>query len=201
VTAGSPVVALLILRFVDPPITTVQIHRWIQHPEEERRYQFVHLEQISPRLVDAVIASEDARFFQHRGLDWTEIERAVEEKLEDGRLRGASTITQQLARNLFLTTHRSVLRKLAEVPLALLLELFLPKRRILELYLNVIEWGPGIFGIEAAARHHYGVAAAQLSEDQAARLAAILPAPRERSPAAMDSSARRILNRMHRSRP
>jgi monofunctional biosynthetic peptidoglycan transglycosylase len=200
VSIGGPVVAVAGLRVVDPPITTVQIQRWTQHPREQRRYDFVPLDRISAHLVDAVIASEDARFFTHHGLDWTEIERAMEEKLEDGRLRGASTITQQLARNLFLTTHRSILRKAAEVPLALLIELLLPKRRILELYLNVVEWGPGVFGAEAAARYHYGLAASQLSEDQAARLAAILPSPRHRSPSAMDGSARRILSRMRRSR-
>lgn len=191
--------AILGLRVVDPPITTVQIERRIQHPNEPRRYDFVPLERISPNLVGAVIVSEDARFYQHHGLDWTEIGRAVEEKLEDGRLRGASTITQQLARNLFLTTRRSVLRKAAEVPLALLLELLLPKRRILELYLNVVEWGPGVFGAEAAARYHYGVAAADLTREQAARLAAILPSPRKWRPAAMNSAARRILRRMDRA--
>jgi monofunctional biosynthetic peptidoglycan transglycosylase len=150
--------------------------------------------------MEAVVASEDARFFEHHGIDWTEVERAMEEKLHDGRLRGASTITQQLVRNLFLTTNRSVVRKAVEMPLALLAELLLPKHRILELYLNVIEWGPGIFGAEAAARYHYGLAVAQVSRDQAARLAAVLPSPRKRSPAAMDDSARRILERMNRSR-
>jgi monofunctional glycosyltransferase len=197
----APTVAVLGLRLVNPPITTVQIERCIQHPEEKQRYAFVPLERISTHLVDAVIASEDARFYDHHGLDWTEIERAVEEKVEDGRLRGASTITQQLARNLFLTTNRSVVRKAAEVPLALLLELLLPKRRILELYLNVVEWGPGIFGAEAAARYHYGVPAAALTRDQAVRLAAILPSPRKRRPAAMDRAAQRILRRMNQTRP
>lgn len=201
VTIGAPVVAVLSLRVIDPPITTVQIHRWIQHPEEKRHYDFVPLERISPHLAAAVIASEDARFFAHHGLDWTEIERAVEEKLNAGRLRGASTITQQLVRNLFLTTDRSVLRKGVELPLALLAELLLSKHRILELYLNVVEWGPGVFGAEAAARYHYGLAAAGLSREQAARLAAILPSPRKRSPAAMDGSARRIQERMKRSQP
>jgi monofunctional biosynthetic peptidoglycan transglycosylase len=201
VTIGAPVVAVLSLRVIDPPITTVQIHRWIQHPEEKRHYDFVPLERISPHLAAAVIASEDARFFAHHGLDWTEIERAVEEKLNAGRLRGASTITQQLVRNLFLTTDRSVLRKGVELPLALLAEMLLSKHRILELYLNVVEWGPGVFGAEAAARYHYGLAAAGLSREQAARLAAILPSPRKRSPAAMDGSARRIQERMKRSQP
>lgn len=192
----APTLAILGLRLVDPPITTVQIERMIQHPDEPRRYEFVPLDRISPHLSQAVIASEDARFYEHHGLDWTEIGHAVEEKLEDGRLRGASTITQQLARNLFLTTNRSILRKAAEVPLALLLELLLPKRRILELYLNVVEWGPGVFGAEAAAEYHYGVAARALSREQAARLAAILPSPRRRRPREMNAAARRILDRM-----
>jgi monofunctional biosynthetic peptidoglycan transglycosylase len=199
ITFGAPVVAILGLRVVDPPITTVQVQRWIEHPDDQRRYDFVPIDRMSPNLIAAVIASEDARFLEHRGLDWIEIEKAMEERLDDGRMRGASTITQQLARNLFLTTNRSIVRKALEIPLALLVELLLPKHRILELYLNVVEWGPGIFGAEAASRYHYGVAAKQLSEDQAVRLAAILPSPRHRSPGAMDRSAQRIRARMSRS--
>jgi len=121
-----PAVAVLGLRFVDPPFTTVQIQRWMEHPDERRQYDFVPLERISPNLADAVIASEDARFYEHHGLDWTEIGHAVEEKLEDGRLRGASTITQQLARNLFpeeIGRASTLTRKLKEAITALKIEI------------------------------------------------------------------------------
>jgi monofunctional biosynthetic peptidoglycan transglycosylase len=144
-----------------------------------------------------VIAAEDGRFFQHGGLDWFELQRVVEESQKHGRVsRGASTITQQLVKNLFLTTHSAWWRKALEVPLALLAELILPKRRILELYLNVVEWGPGIYGAEAAARSHYGASAAALGREQAARLAALLPAPRQRRPERMNRYAAIILRRM-----
>jgi monofunctional biosynthetic peptidoglycan transglycosylase len=196
VAIGAPATAVLALRVIDPPITTVRIHRWIQHPDERQHYNFIPLGRISPHLVKAVIAAEDARFYQHCGLDWIEMQRALEERQHGGRVRGASTITQQLVRNLFLTTDRSLVRKAVEIPLALLAELLLSKRRILELYLNVVEWGPGIFGAGAAAEYHYGVAASDLSRNQAARLAAILPSPRRRQPDRMNAGARRILKRM-----
>ena len=138
----------------------------------------VPLERIAPPLAEAVVLSEDAAFFGHSGFDWREIRNAAEENWRAGRtVRGASTLTQQLAKNLYLGTERSYVRKLREAGVAVKLERALSKRRILSLYLNVAEWGPGVFGAEAAARHWFGVAAADLDVAQAAALAAMLPAP------------------------
>jgi monofunctional biosynthetic peptidoglycan transglycosylase len=148
-------------------------------PRARLRHRWVPYERISPTLKRAVIAAEDARFADHDGVDWEAIERAFERNLRGGRIsHGGSTITMQLAKNLFLTGERSYLRKAQELVIAYMLEAVLGKDRILELYLNVAEWGVGVFGAEAAARHHFGVGAAQLSAAQAARLAAMLPRPR-----------------------
>jgi len=134
---------------------------------------------ISPQLKRAVVAAEDARFLEHAGLDWDAIERAMEKNEKRGRVvAGASTITQQLAKNLFLSGERSWIRKAQEAIIAGMLEATLSKRRILELYLNVAEWGEGVFGAQAAAEHHFGTSAAALSARQAAWLAAVLPSPR-----------------------
>lgn len=197
----AAVLSLILLRWADPPTTAVQIQRRAQailHGRAyKKQYRFVPLSRISPQLQHAVIAAEDGRFYQHHGIDWLELRKVVDKSVERGRLgRGASTITQQLVKNLFLTTSRSFLRKGAEFVLAPVAELVLPKRRILELYLNVVEWGPGIYGAEAAARHYYGAPAARLSREQAARLAAILPNPLRWKPAHMDSYAAEILDRM-----
>ena len=190
---------LVAYRFVDPPITTVHIQRMVEGlgPGVEFSYAPVPIEAIDEDVRHAVVASEDARFYDHNGLDWVEIESAREQASRRGTSpRGASTITQQLVKNLFLTTHRSWVRKGVEVPLAYLADFILPKERILALYLNVVEWGPGVFGIEEAARYHYGVSAGSLSRNQAARLAVCLPSPRDRRPQNMGTSARRIERRM-----
>jgi monofunctional biosynthetic peptidoglycan transglycosylase len=193
--------ALVALRWVNPPTTGVQIQRRIEallaRTKYRKRHTFVPLGKISLNLQHAVIAAEDARFYQHHGIDWKEVDHAVEDSLEAGRPeRGASTITQQLVKNLFFTTRRSAFRKAAEFALAPLAELILSKRRILELYLNVIEWGPGVYGAEAAARFYYDVPAARLDRDEALRLAAILPAPRRRKPARMNRYSAVIERRM-----
>jgi monofunctional biosynthetic peptidoglycan transglycosylase len=142
----------------------------------------VPLGQVSPWLRDAVVNSEDARFYLHHGIDLVETQAALDRALDEGKLgRGASTLTQQLAKNLWLGEERSLLRKAREAALANRLEA-LGKERILELYLNVVEWGDGVYGAEAAARTWFHVAAADLSPEQAAVLAAMLPAPRKRSP-------------------
>ena len=174
------------LRQGDPPVTALMETRAAEAREKRRtaRRTFlpVPLHEISPWLRHAVVNSEDARFFLHHGLDLTETQAALEKALQKGELgRGASTLTQQLAKNLWLGEQRSLLRKAREAVLATRLE-ELGKERILELYLNVVEWGEGVFGAEAAARTWYGVSAAQLSPEQAAVLAAMLPAPRKRSP-------------------
>jgi monofunctional biosynthetic peptidoglycan transglycosylase len=150
-----------------------------KNPRATIDFRWVPYEAISDDLKRAVIASEDARFGQHRGVDWSAIEAAFEKNAERGRVAfGGSTITMQLAKNLFLSGERSYLRKAQEVLIAWMLEAVMSKRRILEIYLNVAEWGQGVFGAEAAARHHFRVSAAQLGPAQAARLAAMLPRPR-----------------------
>jgi monofunctional biosynthetic peptidoglycan transglycosylase len=192
--------SLISLRWIPPFTTAVQIQRRVQSLLERKpyrkRYEFVRLNRITPDLQHAVIASEDSRFYQHHGFDWLEIQKAIDDEDEDRPMRGASTITQQLVKNLYLTTKRSFLRKGIEASLVPVAEFALGKQRILELYLNVVEWGPGVFGAEAAAEFHYGVYASQLSLEQSARLAAILPNPIRRKPARMSAKADIILARM-----
>jgi monofunctional biosynthetic peptidoglycan transglycosylase len=148
-------------------------------PRARLRRQWVPYEQISPHLKRAVVAAEDARFLDHEGFDWEAIQKAIDKNERTGKVvSGASTISQQLAKNLFLSGQRSWLRKGQEALITWMLESTMSKRRILELYLNVAEWGEGVFGAEAAARHHFGVSAAALRADQAAWLAVILPSPR-----------------------
>lgn len=148
-------------------------------PKRTLRHYWVDYGRISPHLKRAVIAAEDANFAEHDGVDWEAIERARERNQRRGRIvLGGSTITMQLAKNLFLSGERSYLRKAQELVIAYMIETVMTKQRILELYLNVAEWGVGVFGAEAGARHHYGVSAAQLGPAQAARMAAMLPRPR-----------------------
>jgi monofunctional biosynthetic peptidoglycan transglycosylase len=190
------------LRWINPPFTMVQAQRrfesFFSEKPYEKRQVFVPLARIAPDLQHAVIAAEDGRFYQHWGIDWLELEKVIDESEQRGRLRGASTISQQLVKNLFLTTYRSPIRKGLETALVPLEELLLSKQRILELYLNVIEWGPGVYGAEAAAQYHYGVSAAKLSRNQAARLAACIPSPLRRRPQRMDTYSSDILARMER---
>ncbi|HEX4039357.1 MAG TPA: monofunctional biosynthetic peptidoglycan transglycosylase [Acidobacteriaceae bacterium] len=191
---------LVALRFINPPTTAVHVERrfqaWIANKPFHPSYRFIPLSQISPDLQHAVIAAEDARFYQHHGFDWHQMQLAADEDLEGGRERGASTLDQQLVKNLFFGTNRSILRKGAEASLVPVAELVLGKRRILELYLNVVEWGNGIYGADAACHHYYGIAPRNLGRDQAARLAAILPAPRRRRPDRMNRYSSLIEERM-----
>jgi monofunctional glycosyltransferase len=191
---------LLAARWIDPPSTAVHIQRhlqaWSHNTPYHERYQFIALSQISPDLQHAVVAAEDARFYQHHGFDWHEIQIAAEDDLEGDRTRGASTITQQLVKNLFFGTGRSFLRKGAEFTLVPVAEFALGKRRILEIYLNVVEWGPGIYGAESACRYYDGTSARNVGREQAARLAAILPAPLKRRPERMNKYSALILERM-----
>ncbi len=148
-------------------------------PKARLQYTWVPYEKISNHLKRALVAAEDAKFVDHEGFDWEGIQLALEKNQKKGRVvAGGSTITQQLAKNLFLTPSRSYLRKAEEAVITVMLETLLDKKRILEIYLNVIEWGNGVFGAEAAARRYFGVSAAQLSGEQAARLAAMAPNPR-----------------------
>jgi monofunctional glycosyltransferase len=191
---------LVAYRYLDPPTTGVQVQRRIESLFERgpyhKRYRPVPYSRISPHLAHAVVAAEDTRFYEHGGIDWQAVGEAIEDTRR-GRARGGSTLSQQLAKNLFLTTHSRLWRKTLEVPLTYLTEAVLSKQRILELYLNVAEWGPGgVFGAEAAARRHYGISAASLTRGQASRLAACLPAPRRRVPQRMDHYAEIIERRM-----
>jgi monofunctional biosynthetic peptidoglycan transglycosylase len=150
-----------------------------KNPDAELKHKWVPYNKISNHLKRALIASEDAKFVDHEGFDWEGIQKAYEKNLKKGKIvAGGSTISQQLAKNLFLSTRRTPWRKAEEVIITLMLESVMDKRRIFEIYLNVIEWGNGVFGAEAAARHYFGVSAAQLSAEQAARLAAMVPNPR-----------------------
>ena len=191
---------LLATRWIDPPTTAVHIERrlqsWIHRTPYHERYDFVPLSEISPDLQHAVIAAEDARFYEHHGFDWHAMQIAAEDDLEGGRIRGGSTLTQQLVKNLFFGTGRSILRKGAEFTLVPVAELVLGKQRILELYLNVVEWGPGVYGAEAACRYYYRVSARSIDRQQAAQLAAILPLPLKRRPEHMSHYSALILERM-----
>jgi monofunctional biosynthetic peptidoglycan transglycosylase len=197
-------VGILLLRWINPWTTMVQMERRVEalraHRPYTKRYEFVPIAGISPNLQHAVVAAEDGRFRQHHGFDWIEMQKVVEDDLKRGKLgRGGSTITQQLVKNLFLTTQRSFVRKGAEFALVPLVEAFLTKDRILELYLNVIEWGPGVYGAEAASERYYRVHASELTREQSARLAAIIPAPLKRKPARMNEYSADILERMEKT--
>ena len=193
--------SLVLLKYTDPPTTGVQLQRYFEARIDGKPYRkkvvFTPLSQISPQLQHAVIASEDGRFYLHHGVDWIETQKVAEASEENGKLgRGASTIPQQLVKNLFFTTHRNPVRKAFEYTLALLADAILGKRRELELYLNVVEWGPGVWGAEAAAQYHYHKPAAKLDREEAARLAACLPSPRRRRPARMNDMSASIMDRM-----
>ena len=195
------ILSLIALKFVNPPTTGVQIQRRLEAIFSRRTYRkrqkMVPLDRVSASLQHAVIAAEDGHFYRHHGIDWEQVEQVAQESSETGRIRrGASTITQQLVKNLFFTTHRNPVRKLFEYTLAPLADWILGKRRILELYLNVIEWGPGVYGAEAASEYHYHLTADQLTREQAARLAACIPSPRRRRPARMDHYSALIEERM-----
>lgn len=168
--------------FMDARLETLRARVALEGKNPERAvrlaYHWVPYARISPNLKRAVVAAEDARFLEHGGLDWDAIERAIEKNQKRGRVvEGASTITQQLAKNLFLSGERAWSRKAQEAIIAWMLEATLSKRRILELYLNVAEWGEGVFGAQAAARHHFGADASALTARQAAWLAVVLPSP------------------------
>ena len=193
-------VMLVMARWIDPPTTAVHMQRrlqaWVHGRPYHERYRFVPLSQISLNFQHAVIAAEDARFYQHHGFDWHAIRIDAEEDMQGGRTRGASTLTQQLVKNMFFGTGRSVIRKGAEFTLVPVAELVLGKQRILELYMNEVEWGPGIYGAEAAARNYYRTSARNVDREQGARLAAILPLPLKRKPDRMNRYTSLILERM-----
>lgn len=167
--------ALVPLYLVLPPVSTLMLDDMLSLQMPKRKY--VRLENISVNLKAAVLAGEDSAFCEHFGFDFNQIEKSMDRAMDGKKLRGASTITQQTAKNLFLWNGRSWLRKALEAPITLWMELILPKRRILELYLNVAEWGPGIYGAEAASRYYFNKPASRLHIHEAAQLAAALPNP------------------------
>lgn len=170
---------VLLYRWVNPPVTYLMVSKYIQDDREDREisYDWVDLEEISPHLQLAVICSEDQRFVKHNGISWTAVEKAIEDKKKGKKLRGASTITQQVAKNAFLWPGRSWVRKGLEVYFTYLVEFYWSKSRILEVYLNIIELGPGVYGAEAAAQKYFKRPAAQLTRSQAALMAVVLPNP------------------------
>lgn len=183
---GFVLLRLLLLPDVDwlatefPKTTRIMKHNG---DEDTHILIFVPLEKISPRLIKAVLLSEDIDFFRHKGIDWEEMKLALRQNWERKKFyRGGSTITMQLAKNLFLSPSKNPLRKLEEFFLTRKMEKKLSKKRILELYLNLVEWGPHIYGAEASARHHFGVSASELTSEQACALAAILPSPKRWNP-------------------
>ncbi|MBF0664787.1 MAG: monofunctional biosynthetic peptidoglycan transglycosylase [Brevundimonas sp.] len=176
ILVGLVLGSVAIHRLVPPPLTFLMVTRAVEG--EGLSYRWKPLDDISPRLVEAVIAAEDARFCSHRGFDLEAIEKALRTNEKGGRLRGGSTISQQTAKNVFLWPGRDWVRKGFEAGYTVLIETLWGKRRVMEVYLNVAEWAPGVYGAEAAARHWFGKSAADLSPREAARLAAILPSPR-----------------------
>jgi monofunctional biosynthetic peptidoglycan transglycosylase len=192
-------------RFVDPGQTSFMATRLdelrAKNPRAELKQSWQPYAKISPQLKRAVVAAEDDKFIDHEGFDWEGIQKALEKNERRGKVvAGGSTISQQLAKNLFLSGAKTPWRKAQEAVITVWLELFWSKRRILEVYLNVVEWGEGVFGAEAAARRYFGVGAGQLSAEQAARLAVLLPAPQryEKAPysAYLNGRTQAILGRM-----
>ena len=184
ITPLVPAVQVACLRFGNPTTTAPMVWRWVHgklsdQPATPAQYQPVPIEEVPATFLTCVWLAEDMRFFEHHGFDWTQIRIALEQAHDSGRpARGASTITQQCARSLFLWQKRSWLRKGLEAYYTIWMEVLLSKKRILELYVNVIELGDGVYGIEAAAQHHYGVHARELNADQASMLVMILPKPK-----------------------
>ena len=194
------VLLLVVYRFVPPPTTGVQMQRRVEAvlsgSDYRKEHERVSLEALPAHVGRAVVAAEDGDFWNHSGFAWGEMISAGTEAASGVRIRGASTITQQLVKNLFGTTHPNPLRKVYDLTLTPVAELVLGKERILELYLNEVEWGEGRWGIESGAQHHYGVSATELSRTQAAGMAALLPNPRGRTPANTPRYRAEILRRM-----
>ena len=175
VLVAGPVVAVVVYRFVPPPATPLMVMRLAEGKGWNHRWR--PIDQVSPSLPRALIAAEDARFCEHHGFDFNALQKAYANNEAGKKIRGGSTISQQTAKNVFLWPQRSYLRKGLEAYFTVLIEAGWGKKRIMEVYLNSIEWGPGVYGVDAAARKNFGVGADRLSAAQAARLAAILPSP------------------------
>lgn len=191
-----PLALTVVYAVVPPPVSNIMLLRALSGNGIDR--QWVSLENISPHLPRAVIASEDARFCDHNGVDWREFNAVVVDAVQQGEspARGASTIPMQTARNLFLWDGRFAIRKALELPLALWMDLVWSKQRMIEVYLNIVEWAPGVYGAQAAARHHFGKSARELTRKEAALLAAVLPNPIKRNAGKPSKGVRAIANRI-----
>lgn len=197
IVLSIPYLAIFSLSSSDPQETALMRQRISEAASDGKTLRitqtWVPISRIPKYVLNAIVVAEDGTFYEHGGIDWFEVQESLEKNLEEGRAaRGASTITQQLAKNLFLSTSKDPLRKLREVIITLLLERTLEKRRILELYVNLIEWGPGVFGIEAASRTYFGKPASALTLDEGTRLAAVIPSPLRHRP---DADSRYVLRR------
>jgi len=197
-----PPIEVAAIRFVDPPRTRPMVFHQIgaffsRGPDAPLRYRWIDLPQMPPIFLNHLWISEDQRFFQHEGFDWKELDAALEQAERRGKpVRGVSTITMQTARSIFLWQGRSWIRKGLEAYYTFWMEALLPKRRIFELYANVIEIGPGIYGVEAGARHYYGISARALTREQSAMLAAVLPNPKGWNPTKPGTTLRRRQQRI-----
>lgn len=196
IAALWPVVMTIVYLWVPPPASNVMILRLFKG--NGITYDWVSLDQISPQLPRAVVTSEDARFCAHNGVDWIEVQGVIDDALDDdeGPLRGASTIPMQTAKNLFLWDGRFAIRKLLEIPLAYWMDLVWSKKHMMEVYLNIVEWAPGVYGAEAAAQHHFKKPAAKLTKREAALLAAVLPNPIKRDAGKPSKRVQRIAQRI-----
>ncbi|CAN5323291.1 monofunctional biosynthetic peptidoglycan transglycosylase [soil metagenome] len=193
-----PIVMTLVYAVVPPPISNVMITRFLAGNGLD--HDWVSFSEISPNLARAVVSSEDARFCEHNGVDWIEFQGVIDDAFDndEGPLRGASTISMQTAKNLFLWDGRSLIRKGLELPLAYWMDFVWTKRRMIEVYLNIAEWAPGVYGAEAAARYHFKKPAAKLSPREAALLAAVLPNPIKRNAGKPSKAVSRIAGRIQR---
>ena len=187
---GISLFFVLLYRFVNPPLTPLMVTRFFQQSIDDKRTlnfqrDYVSIEDISPNLINAVVAAEDGKFMQHNGFDFEQLKMSYKENKEgkNGRIRGGSTISMQTAKNAFLPHHRTYVRKAFEAYFTVLIELFWTKERIMEVYLNIVEFGDGIYGCEAAAQHYFGKSAKNLTVNEAAQLAVTLPSPQKRNPA------------------
>ena len=192
--------SIIAFRFVNPPTTPVMVAEKLK--DTTLQHSWMPLQDMSRELPLAVIASEDGRFCLHWGVDWGAVKDAIQEAKSSHRgFRGASTVTMQTAKNLYLWTDRSYVRKVLEVPLAYLLTVFWPKERVMEVYLNVAQWGPGIFGAEAASQRYFHKSASELTRKEALLLAATLPSPRTRNPGKPSPRMLRIAKSVERRMP
>jgi monofunctional glycosyltransferase len=192
----APFVLTFVYAFLPPPVSNLMLLRAIQGNGISK--DWVSIDNMSPYLAASVLSSEDARFCSHWGVDWTEMQGVIDDVFDDeeGPIRGASTISMQTAKNLFLWDGRSFVRKVLELPVALLMDGIWTKRRMMEVYLNIVEWAPGVYGAEAAAQHHFKKSASKLTRREAALLAAVLPNPIKRKAGKPSKGVRRIADRI-----